>query len=132
MGSEMCIRDSYTLIGFGSMTWHGLTINQDTYNELPDDFKEILHEVAADFEQQTGIVNAAEYDRLVEDLRSKITVTEIDPAVRKEWAQSLAEWPQTLVDELEAQGLPARQVLSLVVERAEANGYEWPVRYEIK
>ncbi len=25
----------YTLIGFGSMTWHGLTINQDTYNELP-------------------------------------------------------------------------------------------------
>lgn len=122
----------YTLIGFGSMTWHGLTINQDTYNDLPNDFKEILHEVAADFEQQTGIVNASEYDRLVEDLRGKITVTEIDPNVRKEWAESLAEWPQSLVDDLEAQGLPAKQVLSLVLERAEANGYEWPVRYEIK
>ncbi len=122
----------YTLIGFGSMTWHGLTINQDTYNELPDDFKEILHEVAADFEQQTGSVNASEYDRLVDVLREKITVTEIDPEVRAAWAESLADWPQSLADDLEAQGLPAKQVLNLVLDRAEANGYEWPVRYEIK
>lgn len=122
----------YTLIGFGSMTWHGLTINKDTYAELPDDFKEILHEVAADYEQQTGIVNAAEYDRLVEELRGLITVTEIDPGVRKAWAESLAGWPQTLADDLESQGLPAKQVLNLVLDRAEANGYEWPVRYEIK
>ena len=59
-------------------------------------------------------------------------MNEIDPAVRKEWAESLAEWPQSLADDLEAQGLPAKKVLQLVVERAEANGYEWPVRYEIE
>ncbi len=122
----------YTLIGFGSMTWHGLTINKDTYDELPDDFKEILHEVAADYEQQTGIVNASEYDRLVDELRELITVSEIDPTVRKAWTESLADWPQSLADDLEAQGLPAKQVLNLVLDRAEANGYEWPVRYEIK
>ena len=114
------------------MTWHGLTINQDTYNELPDDFKVILHEVAADFEEQTGIVNASEYDRLVDVLRETITVTEIDSGVREEWAESLAAWPQSLADDLEAQGLPAKQVLNLVLERAEANGYTWPERYEIK
>lgn len=122
----------YTLIGFGSMTWHGLTINKDTYDELPDDVKEILHEVAADYEQQTGSVNASEYDRLVEELRSTITVSEISPDVRKAWAESLAEWPQTMADDLNGQGLPATEVLNLVIERAEANGYEWPVRYEIK
>jgi len=122
----------YTLIGFGSMTWHGLTINQDTYDELPDDFKEILMEVAADYEQQTGSVNASEYDRLVDELREKITVNEISPEVRKAWAESLAEWPQSLADDLNAQGLPATEVLNLVLDRAEANGYDWPVRYEIK
>lgn len=122
----------YTLIGFGSMTWHGLTINQDTYNELPDDFKTILHEVAADFEQQTGSVNASEYDRLVDVLRGKITVNEIAPDVRKAWAESLADWPQSLADDLNAQGLPATEVLNLVMDRAEANGYTWPVRYQIK
>ena len=122
----------YTLIGFGSMTWHGLTINKDTYDELPDDFKVILHEVSADYEQQTGSVNASEYDRLVDELRGLITVTEIDPSVRKAWAESLAEWPQSLADDLEAQGLPAKKVLNLVLDRAEANGYEWPVRYVVE
>lgn len=122
----------YTLIGFGSMTWHGLTINQDTYNELPDDFKVILHEVAADYEQQTGSVNASEYDRLVDVLRETITVNKISPEVREAWAQSLAEWPQSLADELNAQGMPATEVLNLVLDRAEAHGYEWPVRYVIK
>lgn len=122
----------YTLIGFGSMTWHGLTMNKDTFDELPDDFKEILLEVAADYEEQTGIVNASEYDRLVEELRGLITVNEIDPAVRKAWAESLADWPQQMADELEAQGLPAKQVLNLVLDRAEANGYEWPVRYKVE
>ncbi|MDE0303975.1 MAG: hypothetical protein OXI87_03680 [Albidovulum sp.] len=121
----------YILIGFGSMTWHGLTINEDTYDELPDDFKEILHEVAADYEEQTGIVNASEYDRRVEEPRGIITVTEIDPDARKACAESLASWPQSMADDLEQQWLPAKQVLNLVLDLAEANGYTWPVRYEI-
>ena len=61
-----------------------------------------------------------------------ITVNQISPEVRKAWAESLADWPQSVADELNAQGLPATQVLNLVLDRAEANGYEWPVRYEIK
>ncbi|WP_305969096.1 MULTISPECIES: hypothetical protein [unclassified Mameliella] len=122
----------YTLIGFGSMTWHGLTINQQTYDALPDDVREILLEVAADYEEQTGIVNAAEYDRLVGELRDLITVSEIDPEVRKAWAQSLADWPQSLADDLEQQGLPAKQVLNLVLDKAEERGHEWPVRYVIE
>ena len=122
----------YTLIGFGSMTWHGLTINKDTFDDLPADVQEILLEVAADYEEQTGIVNQSEYDRLVGELRNLITVTEIDPSVRKAWAESLAGWPQSVADELEGQGLPAKQVLNLVLDKAEARGYEWPVRYVIE
>lgn len=122
----------YMLIGFGSMTWHGLTINQQTYDALPDDVREILLEVAADYEEQTGIVNAAEYDRLVGELRDLITVSEIDPEVRKAWAQSLADWPQSLADDLAQQGLPAKQVLNLVLDKAEERGHEWPVRYVIE
>ena len=122
----------YTLIGFGSMTWHGLTINKDTYDELPDDFREILLEVAADYEEQTGIVNLAEYDRLINELRELITVTEIDGDVRQEWAESLQEWVQATATDLDSQGLPASQVMNLVLDQAEAQGYNWPVRYSIK
>ena len=47
-------------IGFGSITWHGLTINLDTWNRLPPEVQEILVEVGKDFEEQTGIVNKAD------------------------------------------------------------------------
>ena len=122
----------YTLIGFGSITWHGLTINKETYDSLPDGVKPILHEVAADYEEQTGIVNRDRYAKDVETLRGTITVSEIDPSVREAWANSLAEWPQKMASELDAQGLPASQVLKLTIEAAENNGYNWPVRYVIK
>jgi TRAP-type C4-dicarboxylate transport system substrate-binding protein len=122
----------YTLIGFGSITWHGLTINMDTWNDLPNDVQEIMLEVAADYEEQTGTVNKDEYDRYIAELRELITVNEIDPEVRKDWAESLADWPQKTAAELDAQELPASEVLNLTLDAAEKNGYEWPVRYEVK
>ena len=122
----------YTLIGFGSITWHAMTINQDTYDELPPEVQTILLEVAAEYEQQTGSVNLSEYDRLVDELRELITVTEIDPSVRQEWAESLQDWVQRNADDLEGQGLPAKQVLNLVLDSAEERGYDWPVRYTVE
>ena len=122
----------YTLIGFGSITWHGLTINKDTWEGLPPEVQEIMLEVARDYEEQTGTVNQSEYDKHVATLRKTITVNEIDPKVREEWAQSLADWPQKMATDLDGQGLPASQVLKLTLEAAEKNGYTWPVRYKIK
>lgn len=122
----------YTLIGFGSMTWHGLTINQNAYDSLPPEVQEILLEVAADFEEQTGIVNLRDYDAKIDALRKVITVNEISQEVRQQWAESLQGWVQKTADDLESQGLPAKKVMNLVLETAEARGYDWPVKYEIK
>lgn len=122
----------YTLIGFGSITWHGLTMNLESFNELPVDVQDIIVEVGKDFEEQTGIVNKERYATDVDTLRDLIAVNEIDPAVRADWANSLAEWPKKMAQELDAQGLPASEVLQLTLDAAEKNGYEWPVRYEIQ
>jgi TRAP-type C4-dicarboxylate transport system substrate-binding protein len=107
-------------------------MNLESFNELPADVQEIIVEVGKDFEEQTGIVNKDRYAKDVDTLRELITVNEIDPAVREDWANSLAEWPQKMADELDAQGLPASEVLKLTIEAAEKNGYEWPVRYDIQ
>ena len=122
----------YTLIGFGSMTWHAMTINKDTYDELPPEVQEILLEVAAEFEELTGTENQAQYDVQINKLRELITVTEIAPEVRQQWAESLQPWVQKTAAELEGQGLPAMQVMNLVLDRAEARGYTWPVRYALQ
>jgi TRAP-type C4-dicarboxylate transport system substrate-binding protein len=121
----------YTLIGFGSITWHGLTINLDKWNSLPSDVQEVMLEVAADFELLTGSNNKDRYAKDVETLRGLMTVNDLDPAVRLTWAQSLADWPAQKAAELDAEGLPASEVLSVALESAEKHGYTWPVRYEL-
>ena len=122
----------YTMIGFGSITWHGLTINMNTWNRLPPEVQEILLEVSADFEQRTGSNNKERYTGDVEMLTELITVKELDPEVRTNWALSLQDWPKEMVAELEAKGLPARLVLETALASAERQGYTWPVRYELE
>ena len=123
----------YNLIGFGSITWHA-------HDHQQGHVRRAARGREADPAGGRGRVRAAdrlgepvrEYDRLVDELRELITVTEIDPAVRQEWAESMQGWVQRNADELEGQGLPAKQVLNLVLDRAEARGYEWPVRYTVE
>jgi TRAP-type C4-dicarboxylate transport system substrate-binding protein len=123
----------YTLTGFGSITWHGLTINKKKWDSLPKDVQKILAEVAHDYEMQTGSVNKARYGKDIEKLRGGLAkVKEIDPKVRLEWAQSLKDWPQSHADTLKKQGLPVVKVLNTVLNSAEKHGYVWPVRYVVK
>jgi len=122
----------YTMIGFGSMTWHGLTINLDTWNRLPENFQEILLEVSSDFEQRTGSNNLERYENDVATLDGLITVNELSPDVPRDWAASLSDWPREVAAELDAQGLPGTQVLETTLSSAERHGYTWPVRYQLR
>jgi TRAP-type C4-dicarboxylate transport system substrate-binding protein len=122
----------YTQIGFGTITWHGLTVNLSTWKRLPKDVQAIMLETAKDFEEQVGKVNRARYERDINTLRGLIKVNQIDAAVRAEWAQALKDWPPTIAAELDAKGLPASQILKLTLQAAEKHGHQWPYRYEIK
>ena len=82
------------MIGFGSITWHGLTINLNSWNKLPKDVQPIVLEVAKEFEELTGSNNKDRYGKDVEKLKSLIKVKELPDAVRLEWANSLKDWPQ--------------------------------------
>ncbi len=60
----------YTEIGFGAITWHGLTINKARFQRLPKDVQTIILEVAREFEAMTGTVNDANYPKQIEQLKS--------------------------------------------------------------
>jgi TRAP-type C4-dicarboxylate transport system substrate-binding protein len=122
----------YTLIGFGTITWHGLTINTNTWKRLPKEVQDILLETAKDFEEQVGTVNRARYQRDIDTLRKLITVNQIDDSVRRDWAEFLKDWPQQMAKDLDAKGLPATQVLKLTLDAAEKQKHKWPLRYVVK
>ena len=123
----------YTEIGFGAITWHGLTINRARWAKLPKDVQAIISEVAREYETRTGTVNLAAYPNQLEQLRKGgATVKQLPDSVRVDWAGSLKGWPQEKARELDKAGMPATQVLTLALEEAEKLGHKWPVRYVIK
>lgn len=123
----------YTEVGFGSITWHGLTINQARFNKLPKDVQAIILEVAKEFEAKTGTVNKENYPKQLDQLRKfGTTVNAVPDSVKLDWANSLKDWPQAKATELDKQGLPASQVLKLTLQEAEKLGHKWPVRYSVK
>jgi C4-dicarboxylate-binding protein DctP len=123
----------YTEIGFGAITWHGLTINSARWAKLPKDVQAIIVEVAREYEAKTGTVNKENYPKQLAQLKSLGTnVKQLPDSVRVDWANSLKGWPQEKATELDKQGMPASRVLKLALEEAEKLGHKWPVRYQIK
>lgn len=123
----------YTEVGFGAITWHGLTINKARFNRLPRDVQAIILEVGREYEAKTGTVNEENYPKQLAQLKTMgVNVKSVPDTVRLDWANSLKGWPQTLATDLDKQGLPASQVLKLTLEEAEKMGHKWPVRYSVK
>jgi TRAP-type C4-dicarboxylate transport system substrate-binding protein len=123
----------YTEIGFGAITWHGLTINKNRFAKLPKDVQDIILEVGREYEARTGTVNEENYPKQLEQLRGfGTTIKKVPDSVRGDWAQTLKSWPQEKATELDGKGLPASQVLKLALEEAEKQGHKWPVRYQVK
>ncbi|MBI3434193.1 MAG: C4-dicarboxylate TRAP transporter substrate-binding protein [Proteobacteria bacterium] len=123
----------YTEIGFGAITWHGLTVNKARWAKLPKEVKDIIVEVAKEYEDKTGTVNAENYPKQIAQLKSVGSVVKAVPdSVRIDWANSLKNWPQEKAAELDKAGLPGSQVLKLALEEAEKLGHKWPVRYQVK
>jgi TRAP-type C4-dicarboxylate transport system substrate-binding protein len=123
----------YTEIGFGAITWHGLTINQARWNRLPKEVQDIILEVGQVYEVATGTVNKENYPKQVAELKAKGAVVRALPEkVRQDWANSLAAWPSQKAKELDGMGLPGTEVLETALAAAEANGHRWPVRYKIR
>ncbi len=123
----------YTEVGFGAITWHGLTMNKARFARLPKDVQDIVMEVSREYEALTGKVNEENYPKQMAELaKVGAVVKKVPDNVRLDWAKSLTAWPQERATELDKQGLPATQVLKLTLEEAEKLGYKWPVRYPIK
>jgi TRAP-type C4-dicarboxylate transport system substrate-binding protein len=127
------VAKNYTEVGFGAITWHGLTINKARMARLPKDVQAIIIEVAKEFEAKTGTVNQENYPKQIAQLKTMgVNVKSVPDAVRLEWANSLKDWPQAMATDLDAKGLPGTQVLKITLEEAEKLGHKWPVRYVIK
>ena len=61
----------YTEIGFGAITWHGLTINSARWAKLPKEVQDVILEVAKEYEAKTGTVNKENYPKQIAELKTR-------------------------------------------------------------
>lgn len=123
----------YTEVGFGAITWHGLTVNSARWAKLPKEVQDVILEVAKEYEARTGTVNKDNYPKQIADLKTHgVNVKAVSDKVKQDWANSLAAWPAQKAQELDKAGLPGTQVLEIALKAATDNGHKWPVVYKVK
>ncbi|TCT05681.1 C4-dicarboxylate TRAP transporter substrate-binding protein [Aquabacter spiritensis] len=122
----------YTLIGFGAMPVNGLTISSRTLNRLPEDVRKIVREVGKAYEERAGASLNARQKAGLDGLKTVgAKITEIQPAVRTEWAKSLADFPGRQAKDADKRGMPGTAVMKSYLDAVAATGHRWPDPYRI-
>ncbi len=123
----------YTLIGFGAMPVIALTANKAKMDSLPEDVRNIILEVGAEWEAGNGAamdkVQAFGLGKLEENGAIIKTLPE---EVRVAWANSLADFPKKQTAEAESRGLPGLKVMQSYLDASKAVGHDWPVEYALE
>ena len=124
----------YTLIGFGAMGGAVImTMNVRTLSRLPADVRQIVEEVGRGFEIEAARVLEERQIAGLANLRAAgATVRELSEDVRREWAQSLRDFPNRMAKEADSRGMPGSEVLRSYIELVSESGYQWPVDYTIE
>lgn len=124
----------YTLIGFGSMGGAVImTMNLRTLERLPVEVRQIVEEVGREYETQAARELDVRQIVGLENLRAAgATVRDLPEDVRRDWAQSLSDFPDRMAKEADSRGMPGTEIIRSYIELVTQSGYDWPVEYAIE
>ena len=124
----------YTLIGFGSMGGAVImTMNLRTLERLPVEVRQIVEEVGREYEAQAARELDVRQIVGLENLRAAgATVRDLPEDVRRDWAQSLSDFPNRMAKEADSRGMPGTEIIRSYIELVTQSGYDWPVEYAIE
>lgn len=124
---------NYTLIGFGAMGVNALTMNQRSFDRLPEDVRQIIVEVGRAYEDQAGqSLNAAQARGLAGLKEVGANIKTLPEEARAGWAVSLAEFPSVQAKEADGRGMPGTEVMKAYLAAVAGTGYAWPFEYTIE
>jgi len=123
----------YTLVDFGAMGGAVVvTINTETLERLPAEVRDILFEVASEYELKAArSLSERQAGGLERLISAGANLRQLDAAQRQRWADSLKSFPDRMAREANSRGMPGSLVLDSYIEIAREHGHDWPVDYEI-
>ena len=120
----------FTDMGFGVISTPLVTINRDTWDELPPEVQEIVLEVGRDWNRHNGQAVADAQAAALEAMAAAgVEITPVDPDERAVWAAGLENLPKIRFDEVEAAGQPGEAIYEYI-RIAKEMGHVFPRDWE--
>lgn len=125
---------NYTLVHFGSVGGAVvLTINNDAMTALPVEVQKIIREVGRDYERIAAVALNEGQTLGLKNLEAAGTAIRTLPdSVRRDWAESLAEFPNQMATDADARDMPGSEIIRDYIDAVSQSGHEWPVHYAIE
>lgn len=119
----------YADMNFGVMAFPLLTMNRDTWDDLPEDVQEIIQQVGAGWSAHNAeFVNDKQTAALQTMRDAGVTFIDVTDDDRRDWANRLPNLPKARFDELDAKGQPGEAIyayISILSEMGHAFPRDW-------
>lgn len=102
-----------TKVNFGSQFAGGLAMNKARFDKLPPEVQKIFREVSVEYEKRFADAQGSTAAGLLQKMEGAgAKISELSPAERKRWADTLPPIAKTWAADLQAKGMPGDQVLN--------------------
>ncbi len=116
-----------TKVNFGAMFAGGLAINKQVFDKLPAEVQKAMREAADVWAEQYAKIQGAAVEGVLQKMvAAGAKVSELSPAERKRWADSLGPVAKTWAADVNAKGGPGDQVLKAYIDALKKAGTTLP------
>lgn len=123
------VAEYITLVGIGAQLTGGMSINLDTWNELPEDIRTVLEELGTAYSEGVAAELGVRYANGLESMQAEgAIVTELPAAEKQRWIDALPNIAGRWVEATEERGVPAGEVLQIYMDAVRRRGGE-PLRH---
>ncbi len=107
---------------FGCVT-EGIVINLESWKKVPEDLKKIIEAVGSNPFRTTGGLNRDVYRTMMKEISDKgVALYDLPSSEAEKWYEGFREVTRRWVADLEAKGLPAKEVVRMYNQECEKRG----------
>lgn len=116
-----------TKVNIGSQLTGALAVNKRSFEKLPKEVQKIIIDVGREYGDELAKVQMASADQALQAMiATGAKASELDPAERKRWADTLPRLAKDWANELDKKGMPGSKILKAYVDGLSAAGVQFP------
>ena len=106
---------------FGVSATSAITVNTDTWNDMPKHARDIFRDVAQDYGHWQKAIDLSKIAKFTGIMKKKgVKVADLSAVERTRWAKVLPNLAKDWAERLEKRGLPGRKVIKTFMDQARA------------